>query len=129
MDRAQRIEDVVALQRELTNIRGQIERIQGRKRYLERRTDMATITLSLRLPPAESARPLGGSAWNPFALAARGWQASLAVLRGIADVLILVVSFSWWLVPLGVLAWYVWQQRRRTRPDATPRHPPRRMPD
>ena len=50
MDRAQRIEDVVALQRELTNIRGQIERIQGRKRYLERRTDMATITLSMRLP-------------------------------------------------------------------------------
>jgi Domain of unknown function (DUF4349) len=116
MDRAQRIEDVVALQRELTNIRGQIERIQGRKRYLERRTDMATITLSLRLPPVESARPLGGSAWNPFALAARGWQASLTVLRGIAEVLILVVSFSWWLAPLGVLAWYVWQQRRRTRP-------------
>jgi Domain of unknown function (DUF4349) len=116
MDRAQRIEDVVALQRELSNIRGQIERIQGRKRYLERRTDMATITLSLRLPPVESARPLGGSAWNPFALAARGWQASLTVLRGIAEVLILVVSFSWWLAPLGVLAWYVWQQRRRTRP-------------
>ena len=119
MDRAQRIEDVVALQRELTNIRGQIERIQGRKRYLERRTDMATITLSMRLPAVESARPLGGS-WNPFALAARGWQASLAVLRGIADVLILVVSFSWWLVPLGVLAWYVWQQRRRTRTAPAP---------
>jgi hypothetical protein len=115
MDRAERIEDIVSLQRELTNIRGQIERIQGRKRYLERRSDMATVTLSLRLPPVEGARPLSGGAWDPLAFAARGWQASLAVLRGIAEVAILVVSFSWWLLPLALLGVYLWQQRRRPR--------------
>ena len=54
MDKATQIQDVLALQRELTNVRGQIERIQGRKTYLERRSDMATITLSLRLPPVET---------------------------------------------------------------------------
>ena len=37
MDKATQIQDVLALQRELTNVRGQIERIQGRKTYLERR--------------------------------------------------------------------------------------------
>ena len=55
MDKATQIQDVLSLQRELTNVRGQIERIQGRKRFLERRSDMATITLSLRLPPVEDA--------------------------------------------------------------------------
>jgi len=120
MDRAQRIEDIVSLQRELTNIRGQIERIQGRKRYLERRTDMATISLSLRLPAPEGSRPLSGGAWDPLAFAARGWAASLAVLRGFAEVVILVVSFSWWLIPLGLLAAYVWQQRRRPRSAPAP---------
>jgi hypothetical protein len=119
MDKATRIEDVLALQRELTNIRGQIERIQGRKRFIERRTDMATITLSLRLPPVEGSKPILGGAWDPAAVAARGWAASLTVLRGLADVVIVVLAFSWWLIPLVGLGVYIWTQRRRpTRPTA-----------
>jgi hypothetical protein len=116
MDKATRIEDVLALQRELTNIRGQIERIQGRKRFIERRTDMATITLSLRLPPVEGSRPILGGAWDPAGVAARGWQASLNVLRGLADVVIVVLAFSWWLIPLIALGVYLFLQRRRPRP-------------
>jgi uncharacterized protein DUF4349 len=108
MDRAQRIEDILSLQRELTNVRGQIERIQGRKTYLERRTDMASINLSLHLPAADASAP----GWNPLAIAARGWNASLAVLRGAAELLIVVVAFSWWLVPLAAAGAYVWTHRR-----------------
>jgi len=118
MDKATRIEDIVSLQRELTSIRGQIERIQGRKRFLERRSDMATISVSLRLPAVEGARPLIGGAWDPAAVAQRGWQASLALLRGAAEVVIVVLAFSWWLVPLVGLGAWVWQQRRRQRPTA-----------
>jgi Domain of unknown function (DUF4349) len=120
MDKATRIEDIVSLQRELTTIRGQIERIQGRKRFLERRSDMATITLGLRLPPLESTRPLIGGAWDPFAVAARAWAASLAVLRGIAEVVIVVLAFSWWLIPIIGLGVYVWVHRRRVTPTAPP---------
>lgn len=116
LDKATRIEDVLALQRELTSIRGQIERIQGRKRFLERRTDMATIAVSLRLPAVETNRPLLGGSWDPAAVAARGWQASLAVLRTAAEVLIVVLAFSWWLVPLVGLGAWIWMQRRRPRP-------------
>jgi hypothetical protein len=115
MDKAVQIQDVLSLQRELTNVRGQIERIQGRQTYLERRTDMATITLSLRLPPLvdPSTQPLTGGAWDPIRVAQRGWQASLTLLRGFAEVLIVVVAFSWWLIPLAALGGYVWLRRRR----------------
>ena len=112
MDRATQIQDVLSLQRELTNIRGQIERIQGRKTYLERRTDMATITLALRLPTPPSAQPVTG-VWDPVATALRGWQASLTVLRAGADVLIVVLAFSWWLLPLAALGAYIILHRRR----------------
>ena len=112
MDRATQIQDVLSLQRELTNVRGQIERIQGRKTYLERRTDMATITLSLRLPPVAPSEPLTG-AWDPVSTALRGWQASLTVLRGVADVLIVVLAFSWWLLPVLALVAYIVLHRRR----------------
>jgi hypothetical protein len=112
MDKATQIQDVLALQRELTNVRGQIERIQGRKTFLERRSDMATITLALRLPPPDGTRVAGG--WDPIGVAARGWQASLAVLRGAAEALIVVVAFSWWLIPFIALGAYAWLHRRRT---------------
>ena len=114
MERATQIQDVLALQRELTNVRAQIERIQGRKTYLERRSDMATISLSLRLPPpASGTQSLTTGAWDPVAVALRGWQASLTVLRGVAEVLIVIVAFSWWLIPLLALGAYVWLHRRR----------------
>ena len=113
MDRAERIEDIISLQRELTNVRGQIERIQGRKTYLERRTDMATVGVSLHLPPADNASAAGG--FDPLAVARRGWNASLAVLRGAAELAIVVAAFSWWLVPfLGIAAYFFLHRRPRT---------------
>jgi len=123
MDRATQIQDVLSLQRELTNVRGQIERIQGRKTYLERRNDMATITLSLRLPPAQDSRPIAGGAWDPFAVAQRGWQASLTLLRGVAEAVIIVVAFSWWLVPFVALGAYAWLHRRRPTAPTAPAAP------
>jgi hypothetical protein len=112
MDKATQIQDVLSLQRELTNVRGQIERIQGRKTYLERRTDMATISVSLRLPAAPSTQPLAGG-WDPVGTAQRGWQASLTLLRTIADGMIVALAFSWWLVPFVAAGVYFWLHRRR----------------
>jgi hypothetical protein len=120
MDRAQRIEDILALQRELTNMRGQIERLEGRRRFLERRTEMATIAVTLRLPPVEGTRPLvRGTGWNPLAAAERGWEASLVILRQVAEAVIVALAFSWWLAPLIALGAYLWHSRRaRTQPSA-----------
>jgi hypothetical protein len=116
MDRATQIQDVLALQRELTNVRGQIERLQGRKTYLERRTDMATITLSLRLPGTSTPQPAAAPGWDPVAAAQRGWQASLFLLRGVADTLIVILAFSWWLLPIAAAGAYVILRRRAIRP-------------
>jgi Domain of unknown function (DUF4349) len=123
MDKATQIQDVLQLQRELTNVRGQIERIQGRKTYLERRSDMATITLSLRLPPVDASPAPFTGAWDPARVAQRGWQASLALLRGVAEVLIVAVAFSWWLVPFVALGAYFLLHRRRTPTQAPPATP------
>lgn len=121
MDKAQRMEDVLTLHRELTNLRGQIERIQGRKRFLERRSEMATITVNLRLPPVENGRPVvRGKTWSPLGATQRGWEASLVLLRGAADVALAVLAFSWWLVPPVALGLYWWRLRRGQQPLAPP---------
>jgi hypothetical protein len=81
---------------------------------------MATISISLRLPAPASVEPLAGG-WNPLAVAQRGWQASLAVLRGVAETVIIVVAFSWWLLPfLGVGAYLLWRRRHPAAQPAAP---------
>lgn len=47
LQKAEKIEDILAVQRELTNVRSQIEQIKGRMLYLERTSSMSLITVSL----------------------------------------------------------------------------------
>ena len=56
-DKAQRLDEIYSVQREITTVRTQIEQIEGRKRALETRSGMATITLQLREPPPPAPEP------------------------------------------------------------------------
>ncbi|MBI2942358.1 MAG: DUF4349 domain-containing protein [Chloroflexi bacterium] len=119
LEKATRLEDILTLQREITQVRGQIERIQGRMNYLQRRTTFSSIAVTLAPPVA---KPKGGEeVWNPLETAERAWQASLRVIRGVVDALIVVVVFFWWLAPLAVLTWPLWRlllSRQRRTPAA-----------
>ncbi len=55
---------------------------------------------------------------------ARGWQASLTVLRGVAEALIVVVAFSWWLIPFVAVGAYYLLRRRRAATTTTTSAPP-----
>ncbi|MCC7367497.1 MAG: DUF4349 domain-containing protein [Chloroflexi bacterium] len=78
LGKATKVEDIINVQRELTNVRGQIEQIQGRKQALERRADMATITLTIR-ESATFTRP-GWSAGSTFERAVNALGSALRVL-------------------------------------------------
>ncbi|HFC36096.1 MAG TPA: DUF4349 domain-containing protein [Candidatus Moranbacteria bacterium] len=47
LDRAEKIDDVLAVTRQLSRVRGEIERLQGRIKYMNSQTDMSTITVNL----------------------------------------------------------------------------------
>jgi Tfp pilus assembly protein PilW len=51
MKRAQAVADAVSVQRELTNVRTEIERVEGRRRFLENQSSLSTISVTLQ-PPA-----------------------------------------------------------------------------
>lgn len=44
---AQKVSDILEVTRELSRVRGEIEQLETRKKYLESQTDMASITVSL----------------------------------------------------------------------------------
>ena len=112
-DRAQSVDDTLYIQRELTALRGEIELVQGRIKYLEQRSAFSQITLSIQ-PVAALTPPPKQPAWDPGAVAAKAWAASLNVLQGAATVAISAAVFGWWLIPLLIIGLVWWRRRNQT---------------
>lgn len=114
--KADKLEDILSLDRELRGVQGQIEQIQGRVNFLSKRSEMSSITVSLS--PEALAQPIttqAENAWNPGEIAARAWNSSLEMLSGVAGAIITVAVFMWWSVPLLLLAAWLATARPRRR--------------
>ena len=103
MEKAEEVEDMLMVQRELSNVREEIERIEGRMLYLERTSDMALIEINLQETKGLAAP---WSASGAFKTAVRGLT---AFGRGLATLFIWLGVFCWvWAPPL-----VIWLRRRR----------------
>ena len=91
MERATRTEDVLQVYRELTNVRGEIERLEGRIRYLEQSAAMSAITVELI--PDEAAQPLHIGGWEPKGVAKNALEALIHTLQALASLLIWLVIY------------------------------------
>ena len=57
LERSNSVTEILTVERELTRVRADIERAQGRLNFLERRVDLATINVSLFLPGSGPSNP------------------------------------------------------------------------
>ncbi|MBM3943649.1 MAG: DUF4349 domain-containing protein [SAR202 cluster bacterium] len=57
LQKASTVTEILTIERELTRIRSEIERLQGQLNFLERRVELATITVSLFPPQQEVTQP------------------------------------------------------------------------
>jgi hypothetical protein len=112
MKRAQSVDEILKVQQQLTQIRGQIERTKGRIQFLERRADMTQIDIML-VPDLAVTR----GAWDAGEVVRHAWEASLVALQRVAEVGITVVVFLWWLVPVALVVYLVGMALRQ-RPSA-----------
>jgi hypothetical protein len=107
MKKAQRIEDILSVQRELTNLQGQIEVLQGRIKYLDQSAKLSTLTVYLatdaqNLPLVDSQEK-----WKPLAEIKNALRSLLDVGKGIVSLVIwFVVYIPLWLV-IGSVVWFV----------------------
>jgi hypothetical protein len=117
MQKATRIEDVMSVQRELTNIRGQIERLEGRRRVLENKSDLATIALRFVEPAGQAPR----NGWSPREIAEQALAALAWIGMGLATFLIWIAVFSPLFAIPAALVW--WLARNRAARPAAPQTP------
>jgi hypothetical protein len=115
--RTGRLSDVLAVERELSRVREQIERAEGRLRYLRSRVSVSTLTIQLHEPS-----PVLAPGQSPIMDALRqAWRNFVNFTAG------LIASLGW-MIPLAlVLAALIWLLRRlfgRRGPGAGPRRWP-----
>ncbi|HET6890461.1 MAG TPA: DUF4349 domain-containing protein [Pyrinomonadaceae bacterium] len=59
MKQANKVGDALEIQRQIAEVRTEIEKLEGRKRFLENRASLSTITVSLRTPAAIAVNTAG----------------------------------------------------------------------
>lgn len=99
--RTGRLEEVLAVERELARVREEIERFEGRLRYLRNRATVSTLTITLHEPVPLLSDYQGqnvvlrsfGRAWRNFVNLVAGLIASMGIVIPLALVLVLVWIF------------------------------------
>lgn len=84
---AKNVQEILEVERELTRVRENIERMEGRKRYLQDQVSLSTIEVSWHEPYPMMSGYEGRGFWGTIA---RGFEQGL---RGFADVLSGLITF------------------------------------
>jgi len=118
MKQAHKVEDALEVQRQIADVRTEIEKLEGRKRFLENRSSLSTITVNLKSPTTIVVTPTGFIRDVKEAV-----KDSVEIARGIVlflvrFVIVMIPIFLFILLPLGLVVRYLLRRARRLRPAA-----------
>jgi len=117
LDRATTVEDILMVTERLSWVRAEIERLEGRMKYLENMTDMSTITSYLE---EEERVEIPVEKWRPLDTLRNAFRAGIAGFQKIADALIWIGMFLLFfalpiLIIIGIIFWIVRAMKRRKK--------------
>ena len=123
LSQARTVEDILRIEQQLSNVRGQIEQLQGRLNFLQRSAELSTITVELRLPAAAQTPP--PSDWAIQPIFRNAVAALLTILQLLLGLLIFAVVFAPIWLPLAFAIRWLRRRRRAGRTAApVPASPP-----
>jgi len=103
LEKAENVEEMLMVQKELSKVRGEIEQIEGRMKYLEQTSETSLIEVNLQETKG-LAEP-----WSASAVLKSAVRGLTTFGRGLGTVLIWLGIFCWaWVPPL-----VIWLRRRR----------------
>ncbi len=112
---AKTVEDALNVQSELAEVRGEIEKVEGRKRFLENQASLSTIKIRLQTPAAVSAGSTGFFYRLTESLS-DGFNAALNFLLGLITFVIAILPFLLFIVlPIYLVLRYFWKKSRKQK--------------
>lgn len=115
MKQAKSVEDALNVQRQLAEVRAEIEKIEGRKRFLENQASLSTIKIRLQTPTAFAANS-SGFFYQFGEAVSDGFNAALGFILGLVTFLIAILPFLVFIVlPLYLVVRYFWKRRRKEK--------------
>lgn len=114
MKRANTVEDALDVQRQLSEVRSSIEKIEGRKRFLENQAALSTVKLQIRTPAAISASSEGfGSRFTESF--GSGIDIALNFILGLVTLIIGALPFVLFIgVPTFYISRYFYRRHNRS---------------
>ncbi|MFC1905678.1 DUF4349 domain-containing protein [Chloroflexota bacterium] len=112
LDKAKTVEDILKVQRELSNVRGNIEQVKGRIQYLDRTTDMSFIEVML-----QEEKTVGKDGWNILETLKSAVNGLIGFSKVIANIVIWLIIF----IPLWAIVWAIvffirrWRKKAKRR--------------
>jgi hypothetical protein len=110
LERAASTEDVLKVSARLDEVRGDIERVQGRMNLLDDKADFATVIAQLSLPPVAAATEEPST---PLDVLDGALNTSLQVARVLANAFVVVFIAGLWIVPGTVVILLIRKRFRR----------------
>ena len=109
MKGARSVADALEVQRQLAEVRGEIEKVEGRRKFLENQTSFSTITVTLNAPTvfAAASTGFGAQLWRALG---DGVDAALFVVLGLIRILLAMLPL---LILFGIPIWLIVQHFRK----------------
>ena len=117
MKRANKVEDALEVERQIAEVRTEIEKLEGRKRFLENRASLSTITATLQTPATIAVNTSGFGRDIREAVADSVQIAIAIVLFLIRFVIVMIPIFLLLILPLWLLARYFLRRARKSQAD------------
>jgi anti-sigma factor RsiW len=110
LDRATKVPDLLAVQQEVSRVRGDIERLKGRMTFLSNRVDLATVRAQISQKPKKRSDGL----WDLDRTIGRIQAAFVGSVRDVLGVIEGIMAFAAAALPLVILGGVGWGVVRRS---------------
>jgi hypothetical protein len=115
MKQAHKVEDALEVQRQIAEVRTEIEKLEGRKRFLENRSSLSTITVNLKAPTTIVVNATGFGRDVKEATKESVEIARDIVLFLIRFVIVMIPIFLFIFLPLGLVLRYLIRRAHRVK--------------
>ncbi|MGH2482328.1 MAG: DUF4349 domain-containing protein, partial [Ktedonobacteraceae bacterium] len=107
LNQAQNLNDTLNIEQQLSQVEDQINSIEAHLNALKGETTFYTVTITLQ--PVGSALPASSTPgpWSAIPVWQGAWTAVINVWQVVMTLLIWLVAFSVYIIPIGVVAWLV----------------------